>query len=316
MLPDLNRLKVFYYIYKNKSVIIAANVLNITQSAVSQNLKKLEGELRIQLFTRLHKQLVPTKAGHQLYDMISPFINRLESDIKNIRLSHDEPYGLLRIGAPAEFGKRYLPRICAAFRQMYPEVSFELKLDHPDFLLPLLREGELDFAFADIFMKKGEFSRALSIYSIAPIFDEALILVCSGEYDQNRLEKDHGINRLLNAEYIAYQTGYPALKSWFQHHFKVSALNLKIVLTVENVEGVIAGVNHHMGLAVIPSHLVQDEIDRKDLVHIKKLKREIINRVSLVQLQDKIPSLTEKIFIRHFNSVIQLKMIPPDHQIR
>ena len=41
-IPDLNRLKVFYVVYANKSIVRAANVLNVTRSAVSQNLKALE----------------------------------------------------------------------------------------------------------------------------------------------------------------------------------------------------------------------------------------------------------------------------------
>ena len=86
-------------------------------------------------------------------------------------------------------------------------------------------------------------------------------------------------------------------------------MQLNIALTVENVEGVIQSVKHDMGLAVIPSHLVRGEIERKEMVHIKKLKREITNNISLVQLQDKVPSLTEKIFIKHFDSIIQSKKI-------
>ncbi|MBU8911935.1 MAG: LysR family transcriptional regulator, partial [Desulfobacterales bacterium] len=51
MLPDFNRLKVFYYIFAQKSVVSAARELNITASAVSQTLNKLESELNVLLFT-------------------------------------------------------------------------------------------------------------------------------------------------------------------------------------------------------------------------------------------------------------------------
>lgn len=306
MLPDFNRLKIFYHIYKNKSGMVAANALNITQSAVSQHLKKLEDELKVQLFVRLHKQLVPTPAADTLFGVVQPFVVQLENSIQAIRLPKEKPYGRLRIGAPAEFGKRYLPEVCASFRQLYPEVRFHLKLDHPDRLLPRLREGHLDFAFADIFMQKGEFSRALSVFSIQPFMSELLILVCSKRYAEKQLEKEYAYDRLKSADYIAYQADYPALKSWFKHHFKISSIQLNIALTVENVESVIQGVKHHMGLSVIPSHLVQDEIDRGSMVHIKKLKKEIINRISIVQLQDKVPSLTEKAFLKYVHETITI----------
>ena len=44
-IPDLNRLRVFFWVYECKSVVAAAKELHITQSAVSQHLKKLELEL-------------------------------------------------------------------------------------------------------------------------------------------------------------------------------------------------------------------------------------------------------------------------------
>ena len=75
-------------------------------------------------------------------------------------------------------------------------------------------------------------------------------------------------------------------------------------MTVENVEGVIEGVKHNMGLGIIPSHLIHEKIDQGEFIHIKTSKKEIINRISLVQLQDKIPSITEKTFLRHFNKEI------------
>lgn len=55
MLPDFNRLRVFYYIYKTGSSTSAGKELHLTQSGVSQHLKKLEQELDYELFTRVNK---------------------------------------------------------------------------------------------------------------------------------------------------------------------------------------------------------------------------------------------------------------------
>ena len=65
-LPDLNRLKVFYVVYANKSIIRAANVLNVTRSAVSQSLKALEKEIHTTLFIRDSKKVQPTPAAETL----------------------------------------------------------------------------------------------------------------------------------------------------------------------------------------------------------------------------------------------------------
>ena len=310
MLPDFNRLKIFHYIFTHKSVASAARELHITQSAVSQHLQKLESEIKTQLFTRLHKRLVPTPAAEKLNEVVQPFIKQLEEGIQNIRQSRERPVGLLRIGAPVEFGKRYIPRIFSSFREKYPEVTCDLRLGHPTALLPMLAEGLIDFAYADIFQIKGDFSRSLSIYSIEPFINEELTLACSKTYYERNLKKESSYHNLIKAQFISYQKEYPAIKSWFKHHFRKESLRLNIVFTVENVEGVIEAVRHHLGFGIIPFHLINDEIDKGEFIRIKKASKELVNRISLVQLQDKVPSITEKLFIEYFNQEIRKENFP------
>ena len=74
---------------------------------------KLEAEIDTPLFTRLHKKLVPTLAGTRLFAIVEPFVKELEVGIPAIKRAREEPHGLLRIGAPVEFGKQYFPSIFA-----------------------------------------------------------------------------------------------------------------------------------------------------------------------------------------------------------
>ena len=82
MLPDFNRLYLFYQVFRHMSVAGAARDLFVTQSAVSQNLQKLEQELNILLFHRLHKKLVPTPAAKQLFQSVMPFFATLDADLQ------------------------------------------------------------------------------------------------------------------------------------------------------------------------------------------------------------------------------------------
>ncbi len=300
MTPDFNRLKVFFHIHRNKSVAAAARTLHVTQSAISQHLRKLEAETKTHLFTRMHKRLVPTPAGEKLFHVLEPFMADLERWSRDIEHAGKGPAGRLRIGAPVEFGEKYLPKAFASFRTSYPDVQFQLELGHPDALLPLVREGRLDFVFADIFSRKGAYSRDLAVFSVERVLDEELILVGSDSYYSTFVKADHSPDNLLTCAYISYQEGAPAIKSWFGHHFNRPSIHPDVVLTVESVRAVIAGVKRSMGLGIVPSHVIRDEIDDGGLVRISTDAGEMINRISLVQLQDKIPGLTEKAFLSFF----------------
>ncbi|MCG8335218.1 MAG: LysR family transcriptional regulator [Proteobacteria bacterium] len=305
MLPDFNRLKVFYHIFKHQSVVQAARELHVTQSAVSQALNKLEEEIQQSLFTRVHKKLVPTPAGIRLFESMEPFIANLKIQLELIRHSLSAPSGLLRIGAPVEFGEKYLVPACAGFREIYPRVSFQLEFGHPDKLIPVIKKGDLDFALADIFNRQGEYSRDRAILDIQPIFIEELVLACSQKYYDRQLKGRQQFKTLTESDYITYQLHAPAIKDWFRHHYKKTSSQLKTSLTVESVRGVVSGIRQHLGLGIVPSHLINREIEQGGMVVIRTSARELINQISLVRLLDKVPNLTEKEFITFFHDFIE-----------
>ena len=296
MLQSMDRLKVFYYVFSKGSVISAAKTLNVSQSAVSQSIQKLESEIKYPLFTRLHKQLVPTAAGERLFSITQPFMTDLDTCLKTLDQAKDQPFGELRIGAPVEFGKAYLPAIVAAFREQYPAVTFYIKLGDQNTLLPILRKGRIDFALVDVFETQNQYLGNLDIYHFLPVAEEEIILACSKQYYNNEVKKDHSFKHLLNQNFITYRQDAQVIKSWFKHHFGKSNFNLQAVLTVDSHQAIISAIQHDLGMGIVASHIVSKEIEKGQIVGIKTSKPDIKNLISLTQLQDKIPTLTEKIF--------------------
>ena len=305
MLPDLNRLKVYYHVYAWLSVARAAEELHITPSAVSQQLKKLEKELKTPLFTRLPKRLVPTPAGKRLFSLIEPLIDGLRAGIASLEKARTEPSGIIRIGAPLEFGSVYLPHVIATYRNRYKNVTFNLILGRPSELLNGVNSGELDFALVDTFPTKTQNYNDFGNFAIRPMIEEQVVLACSRKYSRLFLKDDHTYQNLLSQSFISQQQNARALNNWFRHHFGKDATRLNIVLTVANHQAVIQAVRHHLGLGIIVSHLAWQEIQSGAIVAVRSKAPQAINRISLVQLLDKVPSLTEKSFLNHFQKALE-----------
>ena len=157
MLPDLNRLNLFYHVHSRLSITEAAEELHITPSAVSQQIKKLETEIGVPLFTRLHKRLVPTPSGKRLFSLVAPLIDSLKDGMDTLDEGRKEPSGVLRIGAPVEFGSIYFPHVISTYRNRYPKVTFDLELGRPSELMPRVESGEIDLSFVDAFPTKGQY---------------------------------------------------------------------------------------------------------------------------------------------------------------
>lgn len=299
MLENLDRLKIFHHVFSSGSIVAAANILHVSQSAVSQSIRKLEQEVNTPLFTRIHKQLIPTTAGKRLYEIVHPFILSLGSYLKDLEFSKDHPAGELYIGSPPEFGKTYLPAIVANFREQYPDVTFSLQLGTPEELLPRLREGAVDLALVDLFLTQNTNIGPLDSFHFTPVVEEEVILACSSAYYEKYMQLDQSFDSLIRQNYISYKEDLQTILQWFKHHFSKPNVNICNVLTVDSHDAVIMAIKNSIGLGVVASHLIDKSLNSGVIRHITTNQNEILNSISLVKLQDKIPTLTENIFEDH-----------------
>ncbi|MEM6990013.1 MAG: LysR family transcriptional regulator [Myxococcota bacterium] len=295
MLPDFNRLHVFFHIYRTRSVSAAAKASAVTQSAVSQTLAKLERELDVQLFVRRHRALVPTPASTILFGVVAPFVEALQGGVEEIRNTRHELAGVLRVGAPVEFGARRLPQRLATFRQAHAGVSVELRLGHPSQIVPQVLAGELDLAFTDVFDSGASGWAGLDV---VPIAEEQLILVGTRRLEKRRLGGRRGFRELSACPFVAYHPTAPALRGWFRHHFGKAPARPTITLAVESVQAVLAAIEQDMGLGLLPAPSVADALARGRLVAVTTRRRAMTSRIALTRLLDKVPSRIEREFVR------------------
>lgn len=294
MNPDFNRLHLFYQVYRFGSIAKAALELCVTQSAVSQNLQKLEQELGIALFHRLPKKLIPTASGQQLYQFVMPFFSNIDTHLRSINDAEITPQGLIKVGAPPVFGAEFLPGILSEFRETYPAVTFELMLAEQTKIIDACRNSEVDIALVDIFGNKQEESWNLKQI---PLVDEPLVLAGSCKYVQEHLAGAISAETLQKCQFIAYKSHAPELTDWFFHHFSCTVKQLDIVLTVESVQAVISAVAHDMGLGIVPQYMVQSAIEKKELQLVRGRTDEIRSRISFVRPPGRKMGIAERLVI-------------------
>lgn len=291
MLPDFNRLRVFFYVHAEGSVTAAARRLHVSQSAVSQSLAKLEAEVGAQLFVRRHRELVPTPAAATLVGIVAPFVDELRGGLDHIHQRQREFVGTLRVGAPVEFGVHRLVPAFAEFRRAHPAVEFELRLGHPSEVVPLVQDGRLDLGFADVFD-----ATQWTGLDIVEVMEESLVMVGSRRYERSVLGGLRTFAAASQAAFIGYHPRAPAIHGWFRHHFSKAPTRLELAVTAESVQAVVAAVRNGMGLGLVPAQAVESEPERRRLVSITTRRRPMTHRISMVRLLDRIPSRLEQRF--------------------
>ena len=142
--------KVFYEVSNQKSISKAAEHLLISQPAVTQSIKTLEGELGGQLFIRTPKGVTLTNEGKELYEYIKEGMNYFINGTNKFTSLKNLESGVINIGATTVIAEHYLMQYLEKFHTKYPNVDINIHNDLTDNLIKELRNGNLDIIIINI----------------------------------------------------------------------------------------------------------------------------------------------------------------------
>jgi LysR family transcriptional regulator, glycine cleavage system transcriptional activator len=132
-LPSLNALKAFEASARHESFTSAAAELFVTQGAVSQQVKALEDELGLRLFSREGRMVKLTEAGRGYLEVVRDAFDRLASGTE--RLLQRQSSGVLNISTSPNFAAKWLVHRLGRFSEAHPEIELRISasMQHVDF---------------------------------------------------------------------------------------------------------------------------------------------------------------------------------------
>jgi len=130
---------VFAQVVDSRSFSAAAARLGLSKSAVSKQIAKLEDRLGARLLNRTTRTLSPTDAGQDFYERCIRVAREVEEAERAITHLSAEPRGLLRLNAPASFGREYLAPLVPEILARWPELRIEALFE--DRFVDVVAEG-------------------------------------------------------------------------------------------------------------------------------------------------------------------------------
>ncbi|HWU44135.1 MAG TPA: LysR family transcriptional regulator [Bdellovibrio sp.] len=244
------QLEAFYTIAKTLNFTRAAELLNVTQSALSQRIAKLEEELEITLFIRDRTSIRLTEAGEQVlrYCQVS---DAAESDLfSKLKNTKDDLAGILRIGGFSSANRSLVIPALKNMMQKNPRLSIHLMTKEIHELEGLLRSSEADYIFTN---KKSTFLGVENHF----LGHEENVLVRSKKSSNDEIYLDHDEIDAMTREYFSL------------NKISVKPSNVRYL---DDVYGLIDGVKNGYGKAILPMHLIENEKDLEVLEPKRVLK--------------------------------------------
>ena len=145
----LDQLRIFVAVAEQQHVTRAANVLALSQSAVSSSIAALEAQYDVQLFHRIRRNIVLTDAGQQFLCEARAVLARASSagnmlaDLAGLRR------GALSLAASQTVANYWIPGVMHRFHAAYPGVSLKLSITNTGQVVRQVAEGAVDLGFVE-----------------------------------------------------------------------------------------------------------------------------------------------------------------------
>ena len=148
MTAKLELYRVFREVAETGNISAAAQNLYISQSAVSQSVKQLEGALQTRLFIRSPRGVTLTDDGQMLFEHVRSAMGLLETGEEKLAQTRALQMGKLVIGASDTVTSQFLLPYLDGFHRCYPNIHIRIISGRSYKVLGLLRAGRVDIAFA------------------------------------------------------------------------------------------------------------------------------------------------------------------------
>ena len=243
---DWDKLKIFHAVTQAGSFTKAAEVLNLSQSAISRQIQSLEYELKTTLYERHARGLSLTENGEVLYKTANEVISKIKDVESDLMDKKDKPSGKIVVTTVVGFGGIWLTPRIQEFMEKNPNIEVEL----------IVTDKELDLSTREadiaIWMRQP---KQLN-YIQKKIIDINYHIYGSSKY----LEK-HGVPRTVKDldkhKLITYGRGTPSPLSQKEWILKLGTkTKRKSVMKVNNIYALLLAVDSGVGLAALPDYMV------------------------------------------------------------
>lgn len=286
---NLDVMKTFCDLVDTGSFSKAAEANYISQSAVSQQLAKLERDLSTQLISRGGGLVAPTEAGKAFYRGAREVLRRYEQLLGEVRSAADAVRGVLRVGTIYSVGFYLLEPIVREFLQGNPEVNLHVEYTRWNRIYASVISGEMDLGVVAC----PEKHRSIEVINLS---SEEMVLACAPSHPLARKKTIEPAD-LQGERFVAFEANIPT-RRFIDKLLKNEHVTVEIAMEFDNIELLKRAVEVEAGISILPYENIQKEVSYGDLVCAKFADPTAWKRpVGILRRRGKAPSPAERTFL-------------------
>jgi DNA-binding transcriptional LysR family regulator len=285
---QIESLKVFCDLAETESFTKAAQINEVTQSAVSQQISALERLFKSLLIERSKKKFRLTREGQVLYEYSKQIIQTYDSLHHRLQELKDIISGTIRVATIYSIGLHDLPIYLKKFLKLFPTVNVHVEYRRANQVYEDVLGNVVDLGLVAYPTKDPKLE-------LIPLRKDTLVLIC---HPQHPLAKNKTVklSQLAGQKFISFEPDIPTRKA-IDKIFKDHNVEVQSVMEFDNIETVKRAVEIEAGVSIVPQATITQEVNKQTLAEVRIEGVELYRPLAALYKKNKVLSPAMKQFI-------------------
>lgn len=257
--------QVFKSVVEQGSFLKAAEVLNLTPSAISHAISSMEHEFGFQLFTRNKSGVSLTGYGETLLPYVNTILNSNESLMQTISQLNGFQKGCVKLGCFSSVCTNWIPDIIAGFKKNYPNIEIEIYQGTYDDVVYWIKNGIVDLGFLSV--------SSAGTLPITPVYNDPLVCVVPKGFSKSNPSEIMSVEELKDLSFVSQRESCDAD---IQNFLNNNKLHVKSKCHVVDDLSTVALVASGMGICIMPQMVMKDIPYTVDIYRIEPEESRVI----------------------------------------
>ena len=278
----------FCDLVETKSFTKTAQINQVTQSAISQQISSLERLFKSVLIDRTTRSLRITSEGQVLYDYSKEILQSYDSLFSKFQEIKDVVSGTIRVATVYSIGLHELPRYMKKFLKGHPTVNVHVEYRRANKVYEDVLGNVVDLGLVSYPEKSDKLV-------LVPLWKDKLVLIC---HPKHSLAKRRSLKLadIDGQKFIAFEPDIPTRKA-IDKILKLHNLTVQNVMEFDNIETVKRAVEIDSGISIVPETTIVQELAKKTLAAVEFQDGEFFRPSAAIYKKNRVLSPAMKQFL-------------------
>ncbi len=285
---QIESLKVYCDLAETESFTKAAQINNVTQSAVSQQISSLERQFKSLLIERSKKKFRLTREGQVLYAYSKQIIQTYDSLQNRLQEIKDIISGTIRVATIYSIGLHDLPPYLKKFLKTYPTVNVHIEYRRANQVYEDVLGNVVDVGLVAYPTRDAKLE-------LVPLRKDTLVMICHPSHPLAK-SKSIKLSQLAGQKFISFEPDIPTRKA-IDKVLKDHNVQVETVMEFDNIETVKRAVEIEAGISLVPQGTITQEVAKQTLAEARIEGVDLVRPLAAVYKKNKVLSPAMKQFL-------------------